>query len=93
MTRWPLIVALVVSAPLTASCSLDYTDADGRRHIVGLNHIVEEPSSPEGGGFIEVRTLGLAVYSHDMGSGAALGWSAEAVSRPSPEEAKHDDRP
>lgn len=93
MKRWPLILALGVSAMLAASCSLDYTGADGRRHIVGLNHIVEERGGPEGGGFIEVRTLGLAVYSHDMGSGVALGWSAEAVSRPSLEEAKHYDRP
>ena len=63
-----------------AGCALNYVDATGARHILGLTHVTIPPSMMNlTAESVRIQTIGLSVYESPLHRGVVLGYSDEAL--------------
>ena len=72
-------LAVAVAA---SGCALHYTDRQGVRHVIGLVDLRLQPQpggAPGTSGSVDIRTVGLTVYSTGLISGLTLGYNHESL--------------
>ena len=71
-----LVLCLAVSG-----CAVNYVDASGARHILGLAHVTIPASTADRTGeSVRIQSIGLSVYESPLHRGIVLGYSDEALS-------------
>jgi len=77
---WPRLAFISLSLAL-GGCALNYVDASGTRHIIGLTHVTIPASRTESptAESVRIRSIGLSVYESPIHRGVVLGYSDEAL--------------
>jgi hypothetical protein len=77
--QWLVAAALCGSC---ISCSINYTDSNGNRHIIGLvDYTVHPSAAPDtfAGDVVDVTSLGLSVGNTPERTFLAIGYSREVT--------------
>lgn len=72
------LVVSALAAMFLAACSYSYVDAEGTRHVMGLVSLEMRPNEDNetiAGEVMEVRAVGLSVYSNPETTSLTLGYS------------------
>ena len=72
-----VIAAAVLSLFAASGCAIQYVDAQGARHVVGLAHVVmhEQPSAQGSAYLQQVTTVGIALLRVPEHKGVSVGYT------------------
>lgn len=73
------LFALMALYLALGGCALNYVDASGARHIIGLAHVTIPAPITKAAESVRIRSVGLSVYESPLHRGLVLGYSDEAL--------------
>lgn len=74
---WGAIFCVAVSG-----CALSYVDSRGATHVLGLVKLTIEPGTSGeqlAGDSVQIRSVGVSVYSTPLNSGVVIGYNHETL--------------
>jgi hypothetical protein len=80
--RSPWLLAVLVAALPCQGCAVDYSDADGSRHVIGLvNLTIHRSHDPDtfAGEVVDVTSAGISVGRTPQGGFVTLGYSRDVT--------------
>jgi hypothetical protein len=76
------LLTVIVAALPCQGCAVDYTDADGNRHVIGLADVTIHPSHDQGtfaGDVVDVTSAGISIGRTPQGGFVTIGYSREVT--------------